>query len=104
MQQDGFLSTKIILPPLRSGQRSELAPPASPAKIKPMPRKKATDKDALLTCSVRTRVTQTAWNRLEKIKTESGCQTVGEVARMVLSDEPIKCFYVNISLNGPMEQ
>jgi hypothetical protein len=29
LQQDGFLSTKIILPPLRSERRSELAPSGS---------------------------------------------------------------------------
>ena len=69
-----------------------------------MSRKKTVDTETLLAYPVRTRVIKSAWERLEKIKTESGCQTVGEVARMILSEEPIKCFYVDISLNGPMEQ
>jgi hypothetical protein len=73
-------------------------------KCMPMARKKSTDQDALLTCPIRTRVTKTAWNKLEKIQKESGCQSVGEVARMILSDEAIKCFYVDVSLNAPMEQ
>jgi hypothetical protein len=69
-----------------------------------MARKKAADHNTLLAYPIRTRVTQATLDRLEKIKTESGCQTVGEVARMILSDEPIRCFYVDVSLNGPMEQ
>lgn len=69
-----------------------------------MSRKKAVDQPTLLTCPVRTRITQAAWDKLEKIKRESGCQSVAEVARMVLSDEPIHCFYTDASLNAPMEE
>ena len=69
-----------------------------------MPRKKASDQTTLFKYPVRTRVNQTAWDQLEKIKKESGCQSVAEVARMVLSDEPINCFYTDISLNAPMEE
>jgi hypothetical protein len=69
-----------------------------------MARKKATDQEALLSKPVRTRVTQAAWGKLETIMKESGCQSIGEVARMILSDQPIKCFYIDVSLNAPMEQ
>lgn len=69
-----------------------------------MSRKKAADQNALLSQPVRTRVTQTTWKRLKKIMKESGCQSIGEVARMVLSNQPIKCFYIDVSLNAPMEQ
>lgn len=70
----------------------------------PMSRKKTTDQETLLICPVRTRVTQTTWNKLEKLQQESGCQSIGEVARMILSDEPINCFYKDVSLNTPMEE
>lgn len=69
-----------------------------------MSRKKSTDQETLLTCPVRTRVTQSTWNKLEHLQQESGCQSVGEVARMILSNEQINCFYKDVSLNAPMEE
>ncbi|WPU97873.1 mobilization protein [Mucilaginibacter sp. cycad4] len=69
-----------------------------------MSRKKTADQETLFTCPVRTRITQAAWNKLEKIQNESGCQSIGEVTRMILSDEPINCFYRDVSLNAPMEE
>ena len=69
-----------------------------------MPRKKATDQDTLLSYPIRTRVTQKAGERLEKLQEESACQSVGEVARMILSGETISCFYRDVSMNGPMEE
>lgn len=35
---------------------------------------------------------------------ESNCQSVGEVARKILSREKILCFYKDVSLNAPMEE
>jgi len=69
-----------------------------------MSRKKTIDQHKLLTCIVRTRVTESVWNKLEKIQQESGCQSAAEVARMILSEEKIECFYRDISLNAPMEE
>ncbi|OCX52795.1 mobilization protein [Mucilaginibacter sp. PPCGB 2223] len=69
-----------------------------------MSRKKAIDQDTLLDYPVRTRVTTDTGKRLEKIKMESGCQSISEVARIILSDQPIKCFYMDVSMNAPMEQ
>lgn len=69
-----------------------------------MSRKKAADRQELLTCPVRTRVTQKTFDRLEKIRKESDCRSVGEVARKILSQEKINCFYRDISLNAPMEE
>ncbi|MCR8560155.1 mobilization protein [Mucilaginibacter sp. BJC16-A38] len=69
-----------------------------------MPRKKAADQDSLFSYPIRTRVTQKTGERLEKLQQESACQSVGEVARMVLSGETILCFYRDISLNAPMEE
>ncbi|MGN8069723.1 mobilization protein [Mucilaginibacter sp. 22184] len=69
-----------------------------------MSRKKAANQQELFTCPVRTRVTQKTFDNLEKIKKESDCQSVGEVARKILSKEKINCFYRDISLNAPMEE
>lgn len=69
-----------------------------------MSRKKAVNQQKLLTCPVRTRITQKAFDNLEKIKKESDCQSISEVARKVLSKEKINCFYRDISLNAPMEE
>ncbi|WP_259069246.1 hypothetical protein HDF24_13595 [Mucilaginibacter sp. X4EP1] len=69
-----------------------------------MPRKKASDQETLLSYPIRTRVTQKTGERLEKLQQESACQSVGEVARMILSGETILCFYRDVSLNAPMEE
>ncbi len=69
-----------------------------------MSRKKAANQQELFTCPVRTRVTQKTFDNLEKIRKESDCQSVGEVARKILSKEKINCFYRDISLNAPMEE
>ncbi len=69
-----------------------------------MSRKKSANQEDLLTCPVRTRVTQKTFDRLEKICNESDCRSVGEVARKILSKEKINCFYRDISLNAPMEE
>lgn len=69
-----------------------------------MPRKKAVNQKELFTCSIRTRVTQKTFERLEKIMKESNCASIGEVSRKVLSNEKINCFYRDISLNAPMEE
>ncbi|MEJ7558147.1 MAG: mobilization protein [Pedobacter sp.] len=69
-----------------------------------MPRKKAVNQQELYTCSIRTRVTQTTFERLEKIRKESDCASIGEIARKVLSNEKINCFYRDVSLNAPMEE
>lgn len=69
-----------------------------------MPRKKAEKRDELLTHPIILRVTETVFKRLEKLQQESNCQSVGEVARKILSKEKILCFYKDVSLNGPMEE
>ena len=62
------------------------------------------EKQDRLTHPVRTRVTKTVFEKLEKIQESSSCQTIGEVARKILSSEKILCFYKDISLNAPMEE
>jgi hypothetical protein len=69
-----------------------------------MPRKKALNQEKLLTCFIRTRVTRITFERLENMVKESDCSSVGEVARKILSNKRINCFYRDISLNAPMEE
>jgi hypothetical protein len=61
-----------------------------------MPRKKAVNQEKLLTCSIRTRVTRLTFERLEKMSKESDCPSIGTIARKILSNERINCFYRDI--------
>ncbi len=95
---------KNILPSLRPGVSLETRDPLNFLKERAMPRKKAANQNELFTFPVRTRITQKAFDNLEKIRKESDCQSVAEVARKILSKEKINCFYRDISLNAPMEE
>lgn len=69
-----------------------------------MPRKKLANPDEILSHPIIIRVTEKLFKRLEKLQKESDCQSVGQVARKILSNEKINCFYRDISLNAPMEE
>ncbi|HVW94422.1 MAG TPA: hypothetical protein VHA56_00470 [Mucilaginibacter sp.] len=69
-----------------------------------MPRKKYDDPEKVLTCFVRTRLTRKAFDRLEQIRQQSDCHSVGEVARKLLSREKITLFYKDMTLNSLMEE
>lgn len=69
-----------------------------------MPRKKSADPEAVLTHFVRTRLTEAAFNRLDKIRQSSDSHSVGEVARKLLSQEKITLFYKDMTLNSAMEE
>jgi hypothetical protein len=69
-----------------------------------MARRKSATPEKLFTCSIRTRVTAATFRRLEKMIGKSDCHSVGEVARKILSNQEIKVFYVDASLDQTMEQ
>jgi len=69
-----------------------------------MPRKKSPHPEQLLTHRIRTRVTATTYQKLEKLQADSDCQSVGEVSLKILSGEKMNVFYRDISLNAPMEE
>lgn len=50
------------------------------------------------------RVNPTTFKRLEKIQKNSNCQSIGEVARKILSRERILCFHKDISMDAIMEE
>lgn len=51
-----------------------------------------------------TRVTKTTYDKLVALKQSSNCHTMGEVARKILSKEKIACFYIDTTMNAPMEE
>ncbi len=69
-----------------------------------MPRKKSAEPEKILSRVLRIRLTDAAFNRLEKISKSSDCRTVGEAARKLLSKEKITLFYKDITLNSAMEE
>lgn len=58
----------------------------------------------LLQYPVSTRVNRETYDRLNKLLADSNCQTIGEVARKILSREKILCLYKDHSMNGVMEE
>jgi hypothetical protein len=69
-----------------------------------MPRKKAADQEKLFTVPVRTRVTKAAAERLEKLRADSDCHSVGELARRILSNGTITIYHKDASMDSTMEQ
>lgn len=53
---------------------------------------------------IRTRVTEKTYQRLEDLKNNSSCRTIGEVARMVLSREKILMLNRDVTMDAPMEE
>lgn len=66
-----------------------------------MPAKK--DKE-ILSHNLIIRVTETTFKRLEKMRNESNYASIAEIARRILSNQKIKLYYQDISMNGPMEE
>lgn len=69
-----------------------------------MGRKKASDQTELLIHPLIIRINQQTFDRLEKLLRDSGCRSMGEVARNILSKERINCFYRDESISAPMEE
>ena len=69
-----------------------------------MPRKKAKDQEGILSHPIIVRLTEGQFNKLEKIRLESDCKTVGEIVRKILANRPIKLLHKDISMNEPMEE
>ena len=63
-----------------------------------MPRKKLKDQDAILSHNLIIRVSEELFKKLEKLYSESDCQSIAEVTRKILSNEKINCFYRDVSI------
>jgi hypothetical protein len=107
-QQDVFLLTKIILPAHRNGcaggARLRNLPPPDISNTVEMARKKATNQTELLTKLVGVRLSENVYARLEKFTQNTDCQTIGELARRILSKEKITYFQKDASMDGTMEE
>jgi hypothetical protein len=69
-----------------------------------MSRRKANDREDLLTHPIRTRVRESVYWRLVKMMENSDCQSMGELARKILSKEKITCYYKDTTMDAPMEE
>ncbi|WP_421940609.1 mobilization protein [Pedobacter sp.] len=69
-----------------------------------MSRKKTKQPDQLLTRPIIVRVNENTFRRLEKIQLQSNCQSIGEVARNILSKEKILMLTREVGMNLPMEE
>lgn len=69
-----------------------------------MPRKKSKNPEQLLTHPIILRVNEDTYKRLEKILLNSNCQSIGEVARNILSKEKILMLTRDVTMNAPMEE
>ena len=69
-----------------------------------MPRKKAKNPEQLLSHPIIIRVNENTFKRLERIQMQSNCQSIGEVARNILSKEKILMLTRDVTMNVPMEE
>lgn len=69
-----------------------------------MSRRKAKDQTTLYTHPVRTRVTESVYNRLNAFVGNGDCHSIGEVARRVLSREKILYVLRDGSMDAAMEE
>lgn len=69
-----------------------------------MGRKRSPYPAKLLTKQVAIRLSQPAYNRLEKFQEQSDCRTVAELGRRILSNEKITCFHKDASMDAPLEE
>lgn len=69
-----------------------------------MPRKKKTDQAQILSHPIIIRVNKSVFEKLEELRKQSDCTTIGEVARRILTNRKIKVYQKDISMNAPMEE
>ncbi|MFC3560527.1 mobilization protein [Pedobacter jamesrossensis] len=69
-----------------------------------MPRRKAKNKDNLVNRPIIIRITEETFSKLEEIRQSSNCQSIGEVARNILTRKKILMLHRDISMDGPMEE
>jgi hypothetical protein len=72
--------------------------------LQTMGRKKIADRTTVLTHRIRTRVDDKTFNRLSEMVKSSNSKTVGQVARKILSQNRIKVYRKDISLEEPVQR
>lgn len=66
--------------------------------------KKKTSEYELLRHNLIIRVNDGLHQKLNNLLAESDCQSIAEVARKILTNQKINCFYKDASMNAPMEE
>lgn len=69
-----------------------------------MGRKPLSNKEETLVHTVYARITEEVYQRLKQMVKDGDCNSIGEAARRILSGDKINIFYVDDSLNLPMER
>lgn len=69
-----------------------------------MARKKAPDQTELLTELVGVRLSKTVYDRLEDVRKNTDCQTMGELGRRILSRERITYFQKDATMDATVEE
>jgi len=69
-----------------------------------MPRKKAKEQEAILSHPIIVRVTASEFKRLDDLRKKSDYKTIGDIVRKILSNQKIKIFQQDVSMNKPMEE
>ncbi len=69
-----------------------------------MARKKSSDQTELLTKLVGVRLSANVYNRLEKFRQQTDCQSMGELGRRILSKERITYFLKDATMDAPLEE
>ncbi|NJN27764.1 MAG: plasmid mobilization relaxosome protein MobC [Cyclobacteriaceae bacterium] len=69
-----------------------------------MGRSKAPDSQELLTHHIQARVSSKTYSRLNQVLQNSDCQSIGELARKILSREKFTCYYRNTTLDTPIDE
>ena len=69
-----------------------------------MPRKKTDKPEELLTHNMIIRVTEALFNKLEKLRKDSGSLSIADVCRNILTGRKITIYQQDISMNPVMEE
>lgn len=69
-----------------------------------MARRKSPYPEQLLTRHIQTKVIEEVYQKLDELRGKSDCQTIGELARRILSKDKITLFHKDASWDGPMEE
>ncbi|WP_114782974.1 plasmid mobilization protein [Botryobacter ruber] len=69
-----------------------------------MPRKKNPQPEQLLSRLLTIRLTEQEYRRLESIRLQSDCHSIGEVIRRILTRQPIKLFHQDSTMDSVVEK
>ncbi|TXK37692.1 plasmid mobilization relaxosome protein MobC [Pontibacter qinzhouensis] len=69
-----------------------------------MARKKKANAEELLSRPIALRLTQLEYDRLEKLRLQSDCHSIGEVIRRILGNRQVKLFHQDSSMDSVMEE